>query len=666
MIIKKLTVENFRVFQGKHEMALEPMSPGEKPIILFGGLNGSGKTSILTAIRLALYGRLAFGELHTTQDYVEKLSSLIHNGDRDSCQGDSASVMLVFTYNKAGEQSEFTVKRSWSRGSKDELTLQQNGIELSELNYEQCQGFLNELIPSGIADLFFFDGEKIAALAEDKTGKTLQAAVRRLLGLDLIEKLRNDLVIYIKRQATRGSEADYKKELSELEEKSYRLGKSAENFRYAADLAKMSLGLMDNEIRKQEGSLAAQGGAFAASKAQEQSKVDVLIRDKAQFERSIRLELEGTFPFTLAPNTIARLVDQLNIEAQIKHTNAFANQFSVFMRQIEKAKSFETSQQKAETIKILTGELDSYITGQPRGEVNLDISERELGALTNATDVEAVRAKARFEEARSSLFAVEYALEQAAANIDRAPDDEQLLGVVQSIRELDGKRQIAQNEYRSLLEKAKGALADQLDCSRKLQRLHDSRRSQHDASTAVQNAERTLDMLDQYAKHLTQARVEKLERKFEEAYHRLARKKKLQISAKINPDTFDVELIDEQGITIDRDSLSAGEKQIYALSILDALAKSSGRELPVIIDTPLGRLDSHHRDTLIENYFPNASHQVIILSTDTEVHEQYFAEKLNSSVSHSFRIEFEESSRSSKLQNGYFWNQTEGGKFYAA
>jgi DNA sulfur modification protein DndD len=664
MIIRNLIIENFRVFKGRHEVALEPLSR-DKPIILLGGLNGAGKTSILTAIRFALYGRLAFSEISNGQEYIDKISSLIHNGDLIDSPN-SASVILEFTYNKAGEQSEFTVRRSWAKGNKDKLNLIQNGTELSELNYDQCQGFLNELIPSGIADLFFFDGEKISALAEDHTGRTLQSAFRRLLGLDLIEKLRNDLIIYLKRQASRETEADYKNELSKLESASVKLGKSAENFRYAADLAKISLGLLDNEIKKQEGILAAQGGAFAASKAEEQSKVNYLIKDKALFERTIRQELEGAFPFSLAPKAVEELVRQLEIEAQIKNKNAFKDQILSFMGDLKNSDKFETYQQKLAMVKILSEHLEGYVAGKPSGDINLDISEREFGSLINSVGAETKRAKIRFEETRLKLLKTEEALEQSAANIDRAPDDEQLLGLIQSLRELAGKRQIALNEYHSLLEKAKAALVEQLNYGRRIQRMHDSRRSQHDVSSAVINAERTLDMLDQYARSLTQARVRKLEKNFEDAYARLARKKLIKISAKINPETFDVELLNEQGINIDRSSLSAGEKQIYALSILDALAKSSGRELPVIIDTPLGRLDSNHRDTLVENYLPNASHQTIILSTDTEVHEQYFKENLKPSISHSYRIEFEESSKSSRLVNGYFWEHQEEEGFYAA
>ena len=125
---------------------------------MFGGLNGAGKTSILTAVRVALYGRAAFGRGMSTADYQAQLDALIHKGVGIS-EGKS-SIELVFTHSHNGIESEYKITRGWARGKKDKLVLEQDNAEISQMNYDQCQSFLNELIPSGIADLFFFDGEK--------------------------------------------------------------------------------------------------------------------------------------------------------------------------------------------------------------------------------------------------------------------------------------------------------------------------------------------------------------------------------------------------------------------------------------------------------------------------------------------------------------------------
>ncbi|MGN2670784.1 AAA family ATPase [Aliivibrio fischeri] len=186
MLITKLTLNNFRVFRGVHEIDLQPEAAelsttgGEvrdaKPIILFGGLNGAGKTSILTAVRLALYGRQAFNQNLTNSEYIEAITDLIHKGVGHGGVQDNASIALTFTYSNNGKESTYKVTRSWKKDKKDNLSLERDDVVMSELNYEQCQGFLNELIPTGIADLFFFDGEKIAELAEDESGKVLKTA----------------------------------------------------------------------------------------------------------------------------------------------------------------------------------------------------------------------------------------------------------------------------------------------------------------------------------------------------------------------------------------------------------------------------------------------------------------------------------------------------------
>jgi DNA sulfur modification protein DndD len=80
----------------------------------------------------------------------------------------------------------------------------------------------------------------------------------------------------------------------------------------------------------------------------------------------------------------------------------------------------------------------------------------------------------------------------------------------------------------------------------------------------------------------------------------------------------------------------------------------------VIIDTPLGRLDSDHRRNLIENYFPNAGHQVILLSTDTEVDEELY-NTLQPHISHCYHLKYNDQERYTSAKQEYFWKEAKNG-----
>ena len=132
------------------------------------------------------------------------------------------------------------------------------------------------------------------------------------------------------------------------------------------------------------------------------------------------------------------------------------------------------------------------------------------------------------------------------------------------------------------------------------------------------------------------------------------RKKTLVADVNIDPDSYAMSLIGKNQLTLPLRQLSAGERQLLAISTLWGLARASGRPMPNVIDTPLARLDSRHRTNLIDNYFPEASHQVIILSTDEEIDKKYYP-KLKDRISHSYELSYSDEEQSSVIRNGYFF-----------
>jgi DNA sulfur modification protein DndD len=138
-----------------------------------------------------------------------------------------------------------------------------------------------------------------------------------------------------------------------------------------------------------------------------------------------------------------------------------------------------------------------------------------------------------------------------------------------------------------------------------------------------------------------------------DAFLRLVGKVSLIQSIRINSPSLELTLTNPDGNVIESDHLSHGERQILAYAVLWGLSKASGRPLPTVIDTPMGRLDEKHRMNLAENYFHQASHQVVILSTDTEIFGK-FLDAMKPGVGKMYSLEFNEKTKSTQVTEGYF------------
>ena len=123
MRLIELTLENVGIYSGRVTVPLETTK--EKPVVLIGGINGRGKTTILEAIQLVLFGKNSTNVMGAYRAY---LFDLIHTeGDPPPSE---ASIELVFSMKFGGET--FRIQRAWRKGSGREalesfnvLTLQQ-------------------------------------------------------------------------------------------------------------------------------------------------------------------------------------------------------------------------------------------------------------------------------------------------------------------------------------------------------------------------------------------------------------------------------------------------------------------------------------------------------------------------------------------------------------
>lgn len=672
MIFKTLSIQNFGLFCGSHEFDLEPRTKYRKtsPIILLGGKNGAGKTTFLEAIQLCLYGKSALNSRMSNQDYSKYIAGRIHRPrGGGGVKLKNASIQLAFSYARFGEQHLYTVKRAWKKSDslKDEieeqLTLEENGEELFET--EQVQEFLNDLVPIGVSQLFFFDGEKIQNLAEEEGGTILAESVKSMLSLDIIEQLKSDLTIYSNRKKKKAQDRKTEKHLKDIEKRKFDFETELSDLRQDRAQIEAHLQRVTAKIEEAETEFAAAGGKYAERREEFKSHYASLDTQIEQCKGRIREECSRLFPFSLVPELCEQLTQQVQGENEVQKWHIVSDVAQTRWQEIKENLNNGLLKPPIADNENLIDQIGSMIIEafQPPEDFEAikilhNFSQTEGAQLINW-------AKSGAPVSRDVVIGMTCQLEKALAelekvetNLQRIPDDDAIAPHIEKLNELNQKlgslstkserieKDIRQLEYRLN------------ETTREYQKVLDELSLEEDLDHRLKLINGVQGVLGEYFDQLAQTKVRKLEHAVAQCFDLLCRKSDMIRRIEINPQKFSVTLYDRQGQAIPKKQLSAGEKQIYAISMLWALAQTSGRPLPVIIDTPLGRLDSDHRRNLIECYFSQASHQVIILSTDTEIDQEYI-KALNPFISHAYHLQYNPETESSAASEGYFWKHRE-------
>ena len=193
------------------------------------------------------------------------------------------------------------------------------------------------------------------------------------------------------------------------------------------------------------------------------------------------------------------------------------------------------------------------------------------------------------------------------------------------------------------------------DIEIELNKLYERHNTSREKAKYIEECDAIANMLNAYIVKLRKNKIQLLRDKTFEMFMRLSSKSDLVKSIDIDEKTYEMTIKDKSGNIMRKSGLSAGEKEVFAISLLWGLAQTSQLNLPIIIDTPLSRLDSIHRDNIVRQYFPNAAEQVIILSTDTEVDSNYF-KSLEPHLSGATRLVFNKNQELTTVSEGYFWN----------
>ena len=661
MRLNQLTLENYCVYRGQQTIDLRPeMKFGKhRPIVLFGGMNGGGKTTILDAIQLVLYGNRATCSKKNEKSYDQFLRESINRGVPES-QG--ALIRLSFDYASDGQQNTYEVERRWvvkSGKVKENVSVEKNGKADRWLSENWAQQ-VEDLLPQGISQLCFFDAEKIRFLAEDETSNAaLGNAIKSLLGLDLAERLIADSAVLENRIAKRtrpSAEKDAIEQLdSELKAKDQEISKllqdtaALENDRLAAK----------KRMEDAERSFESVGGNHWTNRMERQKELATAEGQMASVNAQLEELAESELPLIL----VTRLINSLQRRVADGHS---AKEAALVLELLTKRDSRLLKMLKE---KKLASESISVV----KELLERDRTDRQTSLKTSETvDVSAGGNQLLNRLSGGALADKKYAAALALVNARKLTHDiEDLQRALANTPKEDGVKEAAESlklasQEFAVLDEQKRKMDEVLTAERLVrtkleeqstrlyEKIADELSAGEEDLRLLKLLSRTQQTMQLFLQKATANKIGRLAELVTESFRYLLRKKSLVERVVIDPVTFGIELEDANGQRISKQQLSEGEKQIFAISVLWGLSRASTRPLPAVIDTPMGRLDAEHRNALLDRYFPNASHQVVILSTDTEIEESAF-DKLQPAIARAYHLEYDDETKSTTANEGYFW-----------
>jgi len=645
MMIKRLTMHNFGVYAATNTFEFV----SEKPIVLIGGLNGRGKTTFLEAVLLSLYGANSFAYKESSyKTYGQYLRSFVNRSDGTM----QTFVELEIELNNS-EKDRYTIHREWNSLNKirtsETIQIQKND-KYNEFLTQNWSMFVENILPSALSNFFFFDGEKIAELAVDQTNSQIKESIRAMLGLSTIDTLKHDLNRNIKKLERKRAEDQTRLQIHELrkikEDTENKLLTIDQNISKTEDELKQ----IQRKIEKNRAEYATKGGNLAEQQHKILEKKTQIDNERHQNINEIMSMSAGELPLSLVRDLLCKIADQgekeQNASITKKVTNKINTLFSEFknkgndVEEIRKFVQYVNEKNRDSSVKKIYN-LSEQALYQTRSLADSEIQE----TVDQANDLLEEK-----EKLDSQLAEFENYL-----SIDI--DEDEINKIVKDIGRLEQLQEETQNKLENLNQQRTTANGEAIKANAEFKRNVDSllknMEASDDGERDIKYSEMALRVLDEYSVRLQKKKVGNLGQTITACYKKLANKKNLIETVEMDPVTLDLIYLDQNRQEVEKTSLSAGEKQLMVISILWALAICSKKKLPVIIDTPLSRLDSNHRKALIQIYFPQASEQTIILSTDSEI-DSYYYKLMKDNVGDEFTLKYNDTTKSTTIQKGYF------------
>lgn len=657
-MMKKIILKNFGLYAGEHILKFNYASETQ-PITLIGGLNGRGKTTLLDGIILGLYGHRALKYLQDERiKYTRYLSNHIN---KSTSPYEETSITIVLADSETSKE-QITIKRYWynvqEEAIREYFDASRNNL-VDEHLARNWDYFVEEILPLNISRFFFFDSEKISQIADDDSFESVKESIRALLGLTTIDQLISDMSKLIQknqRSMQSNSQTDYTERFTELQARIAENEAAAKNaYDQAAHFQQLVSRDESRRDREQELFWAAGGNLGLDRKKISSSKEEHTDRLKSLLQQVQEYVQDPSLPLLMCPDLLSSTLSN----AQQNERLLFRKASQTVLKQLRELLSGTdySTPQKQNTFAFLdlAEQRFSVLTHTSQSvvfEMSADATYL-LRRLIDSSD-DRIRSLAKLlleiHETEEILAQIEDHLSREVSESSAKRHWDQIQELNESIMVNEANRRVAMDNY-DRLERERVVLERQR--AHLLSENMQNAQSLGEHQRMVRYSAIVTETMNEFKRRIQAKKVETLQGIILRCFRSMVGKESMIQGIRIDPATLDIRLIDYAGGELLKTQLSAGEKQLFAVSILWGLAQCSGYDMPVIIDTPLGRLDSQHRINFVEGYLPFAGKQVIVLSTDEEINGRYL-DLVKPYINSTYTLVYDEVQRSTSVVKGYF------------
>jgi DNA sulfur modification protein DndD len=505
------------------------------------------------------------------------------------------------------------------------------------------------IMPVGMSRFFLFDGEKVSELVDNFSEEKLKKAIKTLLGIDVVEQLDEDLKTIInKNEVTKDIETN-DNEVKKLQDQKTKLQFEINATQHILSTTKLKLNKKIKKLENHETLFLSNGGAMIGKQETAMQRRTTTEKKLKIVQSEIYEKLSGTAPFAL----ILPLLENANKTAQIERDCEILGYEINGVEQLFKGQKVSSLLQKR--FEAMKDNRNNLLQTVNLNTLSLSPAGRDrLVQLCNGFPQEELRSINNLIVKKNEL---QKRLQNSDDYLSVEVDQNKLNKIIEEMKNLN--REITKHQLQ--LEQFEQDVVSKtqmlMTIDSMLDKLTAQLLSQYEANDnsirLVKYALMAKAVLGQYGKKIQQIKVDSLSAKVTEKFRAIIGKQKLIHKIVFNSHDLSMELYDNKGNLFNRKQLSAGEQQLLATSIVWGIVECTGQEFPMIIDTPLARLDSTHREQFVDNYIPNAGKQIIIFSTDAEI-VNGLEKRINKYVAKKYYLHYDEVTEATLVKEGYF------------